>query len=144
MAYLVKCPLCGRDVSSEARSCPGCGHDVASELHKNDRQEMRNKTKKGILGTWVRDDTTYTFDSSGRCSYARKKYNSNEYERKQGSYDLCGEHDPSARGNEVQFNLGEKVGGGFYGIEVYNCELHGDKLMVDDGPGHPKLEFKRR
>jgi|GEM_PF-4358874 len=25
-AYILKCPLCNRDISSEAKTCPSCGH----------------------------------------------------------------------------------------------------------------------
>jgi len=35
MAYLVKCSLCGRDVSNECNSCPGCGHNVRFEVRKD-------------------------------------------------------------------------------------------------------------
>jgi len=42
VAYLVKCSLCGREVSNEARACPGCGHDVAQEL----RQKMYKQKEK--------------------------------------------------------------------------------------------------
>ena len=31
MAYLVKCSLCNRDVSSVAKTCPGCGHNVGAD-----------------------------------------------------------------------------------------------------------------
>jgi len=60
MAYLIKCPLCNRDVSSEALACPGCGHGIAGE-----------KIKEKILGTWKWIDHptsiehSVTFQSNG-------------------------------------------------------------------------------
>ena len=52
MAELVKCSLCGRDVSSECRACPGCGHNVANELYQKKEEEERvqkeNWKKKGL------------------------------------------------------------------------------------------------
>ena len=48
MAYLVKCSLCGRDVSSEAKACPGCGHDVAGELQQKERDAMQLKEEEQV------------------------------------------------------------------------------------------------
>ena len=52
MAYLVKCSLCGRDVSSECKACPGCGHNVANELCQKKVEEERiqreNWKKEGL------------------------------------------------------------------------------------------------
>jgi len=54
MAYLVKCSLCGRDVSSETHSCPGCGHDVAGELHQK-AQQKEIQMKAQLKEKWVKD-----------------------------------------------------------------------------------------
>jgi DNA-directed RNA polymerase subunit RPC12/RpoP len=59
MAYLVKCSLCGRDVSSEAKACPGCGHDVAGDTRKKEALEAEKhaeEVKKKIVGKWQQDD----------------------------------------------------------------------------------------
>ena len=45
MAVLVKCSLCGRDVSSECSACPGCGHNVAQELRVKEN-ELRAKEEE--------------------------------------------------------------------------------------------------
>ena len=50
MAYLTKCSLCGRDVSSECSSCPGCGHNVAREL----QQKIQWEYKEWNPGTSIR------------------------------------------------------------------------------------------
>ncbi|MCL1844664.1 MAG: hypothetical protein FWF77_02040 [Defluviitaleaceae bacterium] len=42
MAYLTKCSVCSREVSSEATACPGCGHGVANELSQNKRNSNEN------------------------------------------------------------------------------------------------------
>ena len=48
MAQLVKCSLCGRSVSSEAKSCPGCGHNVASELYQKEREKKDKWEEQGL------------------------------------------------------------------------------------------------
>jgi len=48
MAYLVKCSLCGRDVSSECISCPGCGHNVAVELHNKEFEKQKKWEEQGL------------------------------------------------------------------------------------------------
>jgi len=43
MAELVKCSLCGRDVSSECKTCPGCGHNISKEYpNKNEIGTIKN------------------------------------------------------------------------------------------------------
>ncbi|MCL2084539.1 MAG: hypothetical protein FWH06_04680 [Oscillospiraceae bacterium] len=80
MATLVKCSLCGRDVSSEAKACPGCGHDVAGDYittvsHPHDGQDLRFEVAKqqleklnaegweliGLKKTGTEFEVTYTF-----------------------------------------------------------------------------------
>ena len=34
MAFLISCPACDGDVSTEARSCPHCGHPLKVTLWK--------------------------------------------------------------------------------------------------------------
>ena len=48
MAYLVKCSLCGRDVSSVCKSCPGCGHDVARDFQKKETERKVSLIKRGL------------------------------------------------------------------------------------------------
>ena len=48
MAYLVKCSLCGRDVSNECNSCPGCGHNVKSELYMKEREKKDKWKEQGL------------------------------------------------------------------------------------------------
>jgi hypothetical protein len=50
MARLVKCSLCGRDVSSEAKACPGCGHDVAGDMRKKEYEQKEKWKKQGLCG----------------------------------------------------------------------------------------------
>ena len=50
MAYLVKCSLCGRDVSNETKSCPGCGHDVAHEIYQKERKKKDAWEEQGLCG----------------------------------------------------------------------------------------------
>jgi predicted RNA-binding Zn-ribbon protein involved in translation (DUF1610 family) len=45
MAYLVKCSLCGRNVSNECEACPNCGHNIKRELQIKER-EKKNKWKE--------------------------------------------------------------------------------------------------
>ena len=47
MASLVKCSVCGREVSSGCTSCPNCGHNVAIELQKNKFMTFWDKIKNG-------------------------------------------------------------------------------------------------
>ena len=48
MEVLVKCSLCGRDVSSECQSCPGCGHNVAHELYQKEQERKEDLEKRGL------------------------------------------------------------------------------------------------
>ena len=48
MAYLTKCPLCGRQVSSECKVCPNCGHNVAQELQQKENDRKEKLIKQGI------------------------------------------------------------------------------------------------
>jgi len=89
MAYLVKCSLCGRDVSSECNSCPGCGHNVAQEIRQKEFE--RKPIEERIVGEWKSDDmgdldinkdgtfAWYFFDGSirnrGRYSISDNKFN---------------------------------------------------------------------
>ena len=50
MAYLTKCSLCGRDVSSECNSCPGCGHNVAKDVLQKEFEKKPLKDR--IVGHW--------------------------------------------------------------------------------------------
>lgn len=42
---LVKCPECGRDVSSQANSCPGCGFPIRNYVEKFPKQQNEKKEK---------------------------------------------------------------------------------------------------
>jgi hypothetical protein len=42
---LIKCPACGKDVSTQATSCPNCGHPVA----KSGANKPRRKSRLGGL-----------------------------------------------------------------------------------------------
>jgi len=83
MAYLVKCPLCGRSVSNECRSCPGCGHNVANEIFEKEyRKKQEEYEKWGAVESTnqcydcsYRTDENYknTYGSIGtRCRYWKK------------------------------------------------------------------------
>jgi len=48
MAYIVKCSLCGHDVSNECGSCPRCGNNVAAELARKERKKYIPKILVGI------------------------------------------------------------------------------------------------
>ena len=56
MAYLTKCSLCGRDVSSECNSCPGCGHNVASDVRRKEFE--MSPVENRIVGRWETDDNS--------------------------------------------------------------------------------------
>jgi len=60
MAKLVKCSLCGRDVSSECRLCPGCGHNVAHEIKQNWKAQGLCK-KCGNDNFVKKNEPKYTF-----------------------------------------------------------------------------------
>jgi len=66
MAYLVKCSLCGRNVSNESNACPGCGHNIAEELRKKQQQQDMQAREK-LQETWKKE---------GLCHYC----GSNEFE----------------------------------------------------------------
>ena len=70
MAELVKCSLCGRDVSSECRACPNCGHNVANELHQKkaekERIQKENWEKQGLCPECGNKIEEYT---KGRYDY---------------------------------------------------------------------------
>jgi predicted nucleic acid-binding Zn ribbon protein len=42
---LIKCPACGKDVSTQAAACPSCGHPLA----KSDANKPQNKSRLGGL-----------------------------------------------------------------------------------------------
>lgn len=48
---LIKCPACGREISSDAASCPGCGHPIAPAPPRPEpRQSERKSTTGRTLG----------------------------------------------------------------------------------------------
>lgn len=42
---IMKCPECGRDVSSQANSCPGCGFPIKNYLEEFQKQQNEKKEK---------------------------------------------------------------------------------------------------
>lgn len=42
---IMKCPECGRDVSSQANSCPGCGFPIKNYLKDFQKQQDESKEK---------------------------------------------------------------------------------------------------
>ena len=97
MAQLIKCTLCGRDVSSEAKACPGCGHDIECE----NRQKKANEAKENahvlekellrrIVGTWKTPFEEITFSSNNSCTYIR--YDAIDlWGTRKGRYDYLGD-----------------------------------------------------
>ena len=81
MASLVKCPLCGRQVSSKCNSCPGCGHNVAHELVQREVKRGDDLLKQNICPKCNnRNWTTYLFSTP--ADWERKIGMSNQYSRK--------------------------------------------------------------
>jgi len=55
MAYLTKCPLCGRDrVSSECTSCPNCTYNIAADLRQKE-QRKEQEEKKNMHENWKKN-----------------------------------------------------------------------------------------
>ena len=42
---IIKCPECGKDVSSQANSCPGCGFPIKNYLKDFQKQQDESKEK---------------------------------------------------------------------------------------------------
>jgi len=50
---LIKCPACGKDVSTQATSCPNCGHPVASGGDKPQKKSPLGVVLATLLGLVV-------------------------------------------------------------------------------------------
>ncbi|MDY4027897.1 MAG: zinc ribbon domain-containing protein [Butyrivibrio crossotus] len=49
---LIKCPECGKEVSSSAKSCPNCGHPISPSTEKVvEKTVVKEKKKRGCLST---------------------------------------------------------------------------------------------
>lgn len=42
---IIKCPECGKDVSSQANSCPGCGFPIRNYVEKFPKRQNEKKEK---------------------------------------------------------------------------------------------------
>ena len=51
---IIKCPECGKDVSSEAEACPFCGYPIKNPKKKNKQENAIHQTLwKDIVGVSV-------------------------------------------------------------------------------------------
>lgn len=48
---LIKCPECGKEVSSGAASCPNCGHPISPQKQIVKETVVKEKKKRGCLST---------------------------------------------------------------------------------------------
>jgi len=88
MAYLTKCSLCGRDVSSECSSCPGCGHNVAFEMRQKEFEKLPIEDR--IIGTWVSpDDSAYPLTINKDSTFIEWLFDCEEI-RFRGHYSISG------------------------------------------------------
>lgn len=46
---MIKCPECGKDISSSAEKCPNCGYPMSGKQKENTVHQQAPKKKKGIL-----------------------------------------------------------------------------------------------
>ena len=46
---MIKCPECGKDISSSAEKCPNCGYPISGKQKGDTKHQQAPKKKKGIL-----------------------------------------------------------------------------------------------
>ena len=83
MANLVKCSLCGRNVSNECKACPGCGHDVARELRANENEKKKMWEELGLCRECGKNE----FVEVKKSEYVRGLYT---LHKKQAECATCG------------------------------------------------------
>lgn len=106
---LIKCPECGREVSSTARACPNCGAPI-SELSKVKVHFFRKRVFGEVnTGTIFVDGNLIGMASNG-CSY--------EVMLSPGSHSISIESKKAQRSSSETFNVPENA----KGVEVEMAE----------------------
>jgi len=136
MAYLTKCSLCGRNVSSECNSCPGCGHNVALEVRQKEFEKA--PIEERIVGSWettdpnnsffpltINRDSTYIFWHYDRSGISFR-----------GSYSISGD-----RFNIISRYDDENTAYSTYSVKI---SLKGDTLLWTNDYNNKTYAYKRR
>ena len=127
MAYLVKCPVCDRDVSSDANACPGCGHNVAGEL----LQREKNKIENRVLGNWGSTLPGGHYDRGVSFRYAIK--GDGTFEMIMDETTFCGTHYDEITKNGIYHIENSKIIFLLENGSKIKKVFRGDTLINDDG-----------